>query len=65
MYMHKKERKKTDTCITGSDRHHLQLLLNIGVLMFTERPDKFIPGAQIDLVKFNTEEAEGSDDFLL
>lgn len=36
---------------------------NIGVLMFTERPDKFIPGAQIDLVKFNTEEAEGSDDF--
>ena len=37
---------------------------NIGVLMFTERPDKFIPGAQIDLVKFNTEEAEGSDDFL-
>ena len=40
-------------------------LRNIGVLMFTERPDKFIPGAQIDLVKFNTEEAEGSDDFLL
>ena len=38
---------------------------NIGVLMFTERPDKFIPGAQIDLVKFNTEEAEGSDDFLM
>ena len=36
---------------------------NIGVLMFTERPDKFIPGAQIDLVKFHTEEAEGSDDF--
>ena len=36
---------------------------NIGILMFTERPDKFIPGAQIDLVKFNTEEAEGSDDF--
>lgn len=37
---------------------------NIGVLMFTERPDKLIPGAQIDLVKFNTEEAEGSDDFI-
>lgn len=37
---------------------------NIGVLMFTDRPDRFIPGAQIDLVKFNTEEAEGSDDFL-
>lgn len=36
---------------------------NIGVLMFAERPDKLIPGAQIDLVKFNTEEAEGSDDF--
>ena len=30
---------------------------NIGVLMFTERPDKLIPGAQIDLVRFNTEEA--------
>ncbi len=37
---------------------------NIGVLMFTERPEKFIPGAQIDLVKFDTNEAEGSDDFI-
>ena len=37
---------------------------NIGVLMFTERPDKLIPGAQIDLVRFNTEEAEASDDFI-
>ena len=37
---------------------------NIGVLMFSERPDKLIPGAQIDLVKFNTEEAEASDDFI-
>lgn len=37
---------------------------NIGVLMFTERPDKLIPGAQIDLVKFNTQEAEASDDFI-
>lgn len=37
---------------------------NIGVLMFAERPDKLIPGAQIDLVKFNTKEAEGSDDFI-
>lgn len=37
---------------------------NIGVLMFTERPDRLIPGAQIDLVKFNTEEAEASDDFV-
>ena len=36
---------------------------NTGVLMFTERPDKLIPGAQIDLVRFNTEEAEASDDF--
>ena len=37
---------------------------NIGVLMFTERPEKLIPGAQIDLVRFNTEEAEASDDFI-
>lgn len=37
---------------------------NIGVLMFTERADKLIPGAQIDLVKFNTTEAEASDDFI-
>lgn len=37
---------------------------NIGVLMFTERPDKLIPGAQIDLVRFNTDEAEASDDFI-
>ena len=37
---------------------------NIGVLMFTERPDKLIPGAQIDLVRFHTEEAEASDDFI-
>ena len=37
---------------------------NIGVLMFMERPDKFIPGALINLVKFNTEEAEASKDFV-
>ena len=37
---------------------------NIGVLMFTERPDKLISGAQIDLVRFNTEEAEASNDFI-
>ena len=37
---------------------------NIGVLMFTDRPEKLIPGAQIDLVKFNTVEAEASDDFI-
>jgi ATP-dependent DNA helicase RecG len=38
-------------------------LRNIAVLMFADRPDKLIPGAQIDLVRFNSEEAEGSDDF--
>ena len=37
---------------------------NIGVLMFAEHPEKFIPGAQIELIKFNTEEAEASDDFI-
>lgn len=37
---------------------------NIGVLMFTERPDKLIPGAQIDLVRFNTADAEASDNFI-
>jgi len=37
---------------------------NIGILMFSERPEKFIPGAQIDLVKFDTEEAEASDSFI-
>lgn len=37
---------------------------NIAVLMFTDRPDKLIPGALINLVKFNTEEAEASRDFV-
>jgi len=37
---------------------------NIGILMFSERPDKLIPGAQINLVKFNAEEAEASKDFI-
>lgn len=32
--------------------------------MFAERPDKFIPAAQINLVKFNTLEAEASRDFV-
>ena len=36
---------------------------NIGLLMFGDSPEKFIPGAQIDLVHFHTPEAEGSDDF--
>lgn len=39
-------------------------LRNIGILMFSERPDKLIPGSQINLVKFNTEEAEASNDFV-
>jgi ATP-dependent DNA helicase RecG len=37
---------------------------NIGVLMFSDRPEKFLPGAQIELIKFNTPDAEGSDDFI-
>lgn len=36
---------------------------NIGVLMFSEHPEKLIPGAYIELVRFNTKEAEASDDF--
>ena len=36
---------------------------NIGVLMFAERPDKFIPCTQIDLVHFHTPDAEASDEF--
>ena len=36
---------------------------NIGVLMFGDRPHKLIPGAQIDLVRFHSPDAEGSDDF--
>lgn len=32
--------------------------------MFTERPDKWIPGAQINLIKFSTKEAEASKDFI-
>lgn len=36
---------------------------NIGVLMFTEHPEKLIPGAYIELIRFNTKEAEASDDF--
>ena len=37
---------------------------NIGILMFSEKPHKLIPGAQIDLVMFHSIEAEASDDFL-
>ena len=36
---------------------------NIGLLMFSERPEKFLPGAQIELIRFNSPDAEGSDDF--
>jgi ATP-dependent DNA helicase RecG len=36
---------------------------NIGLLMFVERPEKFLPGAQIELIRFNSLDAEGSDDF--
>lgn len=39
-------------------------LRNIAVLMFAERPDKLIPGAKINLIKFNTKEAEASKDFI-
>ena len=37
---------------------------NIGVLMFAEHPEKFIPGSYIELLRFNTKEAEASDDFI-
>ena len=36
---------------------------NIGLLMFSEHPQKFLPGAQIELIRFNSRDAEGSDDF--
>jgi len=36
---------------------------NIGLLMFGDQPEKFLPGAQIELIKFNSLDAEGSDDF--
>ena len=36
---------------------------NIGLLMFSDHPEKFLPGAQIELIRFNSPEAEGSDDF--
>lgn len=37
---------------------------NIGVLMFMEHPEKLIQGAYIELIRFNTKEAEASDDFI-
>ena len=36
---------------------------NIGLLMFGDRPEKFLPGAQIELIRFHSALAEGSDDF--
>lgn len=36
---------------------------NIGLLMFAEKPQKVLPGAQIELIRFNSRDAEGSDDF--
>ena len=37
---------------------------NIGILMFSDRPDILIAGAQINLVRFHTQEAEASSDFI-
>lgn len=37
---------------------------NIGVLMFAEHPEKLISGAYIELIRFNTMDAEASDDFI-
>ena len=36
---------------------------NIGVLMFAEQPEKLIPGAYIEMIRFYSKEAEASDDF--
>jgi len=36
---------------------------NIGLLIFGDRPDKFIPDAHVELVHFHSPEAEGSNDF--
>ena len=38
-------------------------LRNIALLMFSDYPEKFMPGAQIELVWFHSPEEEGSDDF--
>jgi len=37
---------------------------NIGLLMFGDRPEKFLHGAQIELIRFHSPDAEGSDDFM-
>jgi ATP-dependent DNA helicase RecG len=38
-------------------------LKNIGVLMFTDKPSKYIDGAKIELVWFHSPDEEASDDF--
>ena len=38
-------------------------LRNIAVLMFSDHPEKIIPGAEIELVWFHNDEAEGSNEF--
>ena len=78
-YMEDFIRKSNSSLINGLNNSSLEDLLlaqevadetdteldirNIGVLMFAEHPEKLIPGAQIELIRFNTEEAEASDDF--
>ncbi len=37
---------------------------NIGLLMFAERPDKYIPGAKIELIRFLDQDAEASNNFV-
>lgn len=36
---------------------------NIGIMMFGEHPEKFLSGAQIELIRFHSADAEASDDF--
>ena len=38
-------------------------LRNIALLMFSEHPEKYIPGTQINMVHFKTADAESGDDF--
>ena len=38
-------------------------LRNIALLMFSEHPEKYIPGTQINLVHFKSVDAEAADDF--
>ena len=36
---------------------------NIGLMMFAEHPEKFLPGTQTNLIRFNSPDAEASNDF--